>query len=436
MKTLSTLTTILVFTLVSAFAYAELPDVASLVEQQKDSVVSIQTEVSTNGESFWFRGPGVQQGQGSGFIVDKTGFIITNNHVVQNARAIHVTLNDGSIHPAQLIGVDPKIDVALLKIKTKVALPAVKLGSSSGLKVGEWVVAIGNPFGLDYSVTAGIVSAKSRNIGASLYDDFIQTDASINPGNSGGPLFDMNGNVIGVNTAISRQGQGIGFAVPIDLVKAVMGQLRSKGYVVRGYIGAGLQELDGDLAASFDLPSKHGVLIGQVEDGGPSAASGLRPGDVVTHFGKKRIKDVHNMLLVVAQTKPGKTVAVKYIRDGKKRVSKLRLAERPDTVKPKAIPVKSVTKPTNARLGVKVRALNKKLAQRFGLAKGLIVEQVVANSPASKVLRPGDVIVKVNKTSVSKPKHLEKAMKKTKKGKPIRLQISRDGRALFVAVKI
>ncbi|WP_168210803.1 trypsin-like peptidase domain-containing protein [Persicimonas caeni] len=419
---------------------AGLPNVSNVFEKQKEKVVAIKAETKAKAGKHPFMGQmpsRPQMGQGSGFIVDEDGYVLTNNHVVADADTVTVILHNGDSYPAKVVGTDEKTDIALVKIKAKTKLPAVELGTSSDLKVGQWVVAIGNPFGLDYSVTAGIVSAKGRNIGHGPYDNFIQTDASINPGNSGGPLFNMNGEVIGVNTAIIRGGQGIGFAVPIDMVKQIVPQLRDNGYVSRGYIGTGIQELDDELAESFGVKEGTGVLIGSVEDGGPAAKAGIRPGDIVTHFNGKRTKDVKSLLLAVAGTKPGEKASAKVIRDGKKRSLNVTVAERPDASRPEAVPA-SDDDAGDAKLGVAVSGVDAQTAERLGAkaGKGVLVQQVVPDSPAARVLRPGDIIMQVGKYKVNSPKRLKKALSKHDDGKPLRLLVMRDGRTIFLAVKL
>jgi serine protease Do len=411
-----------------------LPDVASLFERQKNRVVSVQTEVG-RAVNPYDRAP-MRQGQGSGFIVDSSGYIVTNNHVIQGASKILVGFENGDSFPASLVGADPSTDIALLKIDAKRPLGAVTLGDSSALRVGEWVVAIGNPFGLDYSVTAGIISAKGRNIGAGPYDNFIQTDASINPGNSGGPLFNMKGEVVGVNTAIIRDGQGIGFAVPIDMVKSMLPQLKANGRVSRGFMGAGIQPLDDDLARAFKLPRKHGVVIGSLEDGGPAAAAGLRPGDVVTHFNTRRVTETQELLLAVAESPVGKPVTVQYVRDGKATSTSLVVAERPDT-RGAQRPTQNAPAqtPQAASLGITVIPMDPQLAQRLGVRpdQGVVVTQVTMGSPGAQVLRPGDVILQVGSVPVRSQNDLEKAL--SEDAQIYRFLVQRGGRTVFVAVK-
>jgi serine protease Do len=417
-----------------------LPNVSSIFDAQKSKVVAISTEMAANpreGMFPFFRGPiGPRMGQGSGFIVDPDGYVITNYHVVKGASRITVAFENDEKFDATLVGSDEKIDIALLKIDAGKKLPAVELGSSERLRVGQWVVAIGNPFGLDYSVTAGIISAKGRNIGAGPYDDFIQTDASINPGNSGGPLFDLAGRVIGVNTAIIRDGQGIGFAVPIDMVKAVVPQLKNKGYVSRGYMGAGIQDLEGDLAESFGVKEGEGVLIGSVEPGGPADKAGLEPGDIVTEFDGKRVTSVQELLVAVAQVEPGKRTTAVVKRRGKTQRLGLTVAERPDTRRPEVAPAQARPKVGDSKLGVAVRPVDSRVASQVGLeaARGVLVEEVMRGAPAAQILRAGDVILSVDGIAVNTPAELRAALSKSRK--IVRLQVFREGSSIFVATKL
>src|SRR5574341_497828 len=257
-----------------------------------------------------------QQGAGSGFIIGQDGLIVTNNHVVEAAKEVTVTLATKEEFPAKIIGRDPKTDIALVKIHPKGRLPVAALGDSDRLRVGDWVVAIGNPFGLSNTVTAGIVSAKGRVIGAGPYDDFIQTDASINPGNSGGPLFNMQGEVVGINTAIMASGQGIGFAVPVNLAKNLLPQLEARGEVTRGYLGVNIQAITPALAKSLNLKGNKGALVGEVTKGAPADAAGLKRGDVIVAFDGREVAEVHNLPPLVAATPVGKEVAITILRNG------------------------------------------------------------------------------------------------------------------------
>ena len=259
-------------------------------------------------------------GQGSGFIIDRAGYVVTNNHVVGEADTVKVELADGRELPAKVVGTDPKTDIALLKIDAGGDLPTVKFGDSDHLRVGEWVLAMGNPFGLGGTATSGIVSARGRQIGAGPYDDFIQTDASINPGNSGGPLFNTDGEVVGVNTAIfspSGGNIGIGFAVPSALVQGVVAQLQQNGRVERGWLGVSMQKLDAELAAALSIKDAKGTLIGGVERDGPAAKAGLQPGDVVTAVGERPVTQPRDLAEAVAAVKPGGSVTLHLLRDGK-----------------------------------------------------------------------------------------------------------------------
>src|SRR5437870_5349855 len=273
--------------------------------------------------------PGQQRSLGSGFIVSEDGYIITNNHVVGDADKITVRLSDKEEYEAKVVGSDEKTDIAVVKINPKTPLHAVPLGSSADLQVGDWVMAIGNPFGLDQSVTAGIVSAKGRVIGAGPYDVFIQTDASINPGNSGGPLLNLKGEVVGINTAIVPNGQGIGFAIPINTAKPLIPQLVSTGKVTRGYLGLNLQTLTPALTQTLKLPDRKGALVSEVTPGSPAAKAGLQRGDVIVTFDGKQVESAHDLATLVAATPVGKNVSVMILRDGNKQTVPLTVGRMP-----------------------------------------------------------------------------------------------------------
>ncbi|MBI4841225.1 MAG: Do family serine endopeptidase, partial [candidate division NC10 bacterium] len=270
-----------------------------------------------------------QQAAGSGFIISKDGLIVTNNHVVEGAKEVTVTLASKEEYPAKVIGRDPKTDIALVKIVPKGTLPVAALGDSDHLRVGDWVVAVGNPFGLNNTVTAGIVSAKGRVIGAGPYDDFIQTDASINPGNSGGPLFNLQGEVVGINTAIIPNGQGIGFAVPVNLAKGLLPQLEAKGEVIRGYLGVNIQALTPELVKSLNLKDKKGALVADVTKGSPADAAGIKRGDVIIGFDGKEIAEMHSLPPLVAATPIGKEVPVTILRTGAEQTLRVTVGRMP-----------------------------------------------------------------------------------------------------------
>lgn len=421
-----------------------LPDIASVFEAQKAKVVGVKTEMAS--ETPWTAGKkDGRVGQGSGFIVESSGYIITNYHVVAGSSRIQVSLSTGKRYRAKLVGADQKTDLALLKIAASTPLPFVTLGDSSAARVGEWLVAIGSPFGLEYSVTTGILSAKGRRLGQGPYDDFLQTDASINPGNSGGPLFNLYGEVIGVNTAIIRNGQGIGFAVPANIVKSILPQLKSKGYVVRGYIGAGIQPLSSELAESFKLPARHGVVVGSLTDAGPSAMAGLKVGDVITHFNKRRVRSVQSLLFAVAETTPGSSVPVKIIRSSQKMSVSLTVKERQDKGRKSMRQrlergqgsILGSPETLKASLGVEAISLDAQMASQLkvpGNKGGAYIQNVLPNTPATGALRPGDVVLQVNQFKVPDAESLQKAMVRNT-SPSVRMLVWRDDKQIFVAVR-
>lgn len=426
---------------------AGLPDIVALVERQKSSVVSVRTEeaegMPQEPSPFFGPGPGPGQGQprigqGSGFVVDAAGFILTNYHVVQGAQSITVGFETGESLSAELVGADQATDIALLKVNANRKFVPVRLGDSRRLRAGDWVVAIGNPFGLEHSVTVGVVSATGRRIGAGPYDNFLQTDASINPGNSGGPLFNLAGEVVGVNTAIIRNGQGIGFAVPMDMVERILPQLRDKGFVTRGYMGAGIQDLGDELAQSFGVDRQFGVLVGSVEQGGPAQRAGLRPGDIVVRFSGKAVRDTSELLRAVAEADPGSRVAVDYWRDGDTRTAQIAVSERPDSTRAAMEGQRPRTNgaPATARLGIAVRPVTPAIAQRLGLEpnRGVLVDGIDQRSPANRVLRRGDVILQINGAPINSPEELARAMQRAPANRPLRLLVQREGSQNFVAI--
>jgi serine protease Do len=374
---------------------------------------------------------------GSGFIVSPDGFILTNNHVVEKAEEVTVTLLDKEEFKAKVVGTDPKIDIALIKIDAKRKLPYVTLGDSDKLDVGEWVVAIGNPFALGHTVTAGIVSAKGRIIGSGPYDDFIQTDASINPGNSGGPLFNLKGEVVGINTAIMQGGQGIGFATPIQLAKSVLEQLKDKGKVTRGWLGVYIQKLTPEAAENLGISGRHGALVSDVTSGGPAEKAGIRSGDVIVGFNGKEIKDEHELPHAVASTKPGKTANVRMLREGKEMTVTVTIAEM--TGEP--------GKPAGGHelqknLGLTVQDITPEIAQRFEIAdtKGVVVTGVEDGSPAEDAgFNEGDIIraiVRQNKRNpVTNAAEFAKLVKKFQPDKTILFLVERDEARILLTVK-
>ena len=374
---------------------------------------------------------------GSGFIIDKEGYIITNNHVIEGADEITVKLSDKEEFDAKIIGRDPKTDIALIKIDPDKELPVAKLGDSDSLKVGEWVMAIGNPFGLDQTVTAGIVSAKWRKIGMGPYEDFIQTDAAINQGNSGGPLFNTRGEVVGVNSAIfspSGGNIGIGFAVPINLAKNVVGQLKEKGKVVRGWLGVSIQTVTPELAESFKLEENKGALIASVEKNSPAEKAGIENGDVIIAFDGKEIDEMNELPLIVAQTPVGKKVKVTIFRDGKTITKKVLVGELKEE---KTYAAAEGT--STEDLGMEVSNITQQLARKYGISeqKGVIVTYVEGGSPADEAgLKEGDVIVEVNRTPVEDRDQYFVKLKEAKEGNRILFLITRKGNSLFLVVSL
>lgn len=370
---------------------------------------------------------------GSGFIINKEGFIITNNHVIENAEEIIVKLSSGKEYEAEIIGADPRTDLALIKIEADVDLPIIPLADSDQILTGDWVVAIGNPFGLSHTVTAGIISAKGRVIGMGPYDNFIQTDASINPGNSGGPLLNIKGEVVGINTAIIASGQGIGFAIPINMAKNIILQLKQKGKVTRGWLGVGIQEVTNELAQSFELDEKKGALISSVREGDPASKYGIEVGDIIIEFDGKEIKDYKDLPRVVSNTVPGEKVSVKILRNGKEKTLKVVVGE----MKEDALAKEEKTGKAK-RFGLRVQDITPNLSRQFGLedTEGAIVVSVDPGSSADKAgIRPKDMIRKVNGLVINNLEDYERAIKKAKKGDVVRLLLERNGSSLFVAMK-
>src|SRR5882672_2328297 len=420
-----------------------------LARELKPAVVNVSTKRVEEGRR-QLEGSGDEQGPfrqffgdqprrtvrslGSGFIVNADGYVVTNNHVVDGATEIKVTLADGRELAAKVLGRDPKTDLALLKIDAT-GLPLIALGDSTQLQVGEPVMAIGNPFGLEQTVTTGIVSATGRVIGEGPYDDFIQTDASINPGNSGGPLINSKGQAVGINTAlVSHTGGsvGIGFAIPIDLAKPVLTQLAAAGRVERGYLGVAVQRVTPDLAKSFKLEGPRGALVASVAAGSPAMHAGVKRGDVIVEYDGHRIARSDALPRVVAETPVGKDVALVVVRDGKPvtlSVQVARLAEAPERVVAESN--------TTAPLGLTVQTLTPALARQFGLheSAGVLVRGVESASPAADAgVQPGDVIAEIDRQPVKSVDDLEGAIDKRRPGSSTLLLVHRNGGDLYIAL--
>jgi len=381
--------------------------------------------------------PRREQNLGTGFIISTDGYILTNNHVVNGADEVMVKLSDGREVKGEIKGVDEKVDLALIKISEKENLPFAELGDSDALEVGEWVMAIGNPFGLSHTVTAGIVSAKGRVIGSGPYDDYIQTDASINPGNSGGPLFSSSGKVIGINTAIiAGGGGGIGFAIPVSMAKTVVSQLRDTGKVTRGYLGIRFQQLTPDLAKSFGLDSDKGALIANVEKDTPAEAAGLKAGDVILEFDGKPIHEGNELPRYVAATPIDKKVALLIFRDGKKQEVSLVVGR----LKDGKTEASSGGSGESDKIGITVEELKKETADRLGIrdSRGLVITEVKPGSQAEEVgVSPGSIVIEINGQRPETIDAFSAVTTRLKKGDVVRLLLRKpDGGIHYVAVKV
>ena len=375
-----------------------------------------------------------QRSLGSGFIIDKDGYIVTNNHVIDNADKIVVILNDEKEFEAQIVGRDKNTDLALIKIESNHNLPVLGFGDSDALKVGQWVVAIGNPFGLEQTVTAGIVSAKGRVIGSGPYDDFIQTDASINPGNSGGPLLNMKGEVIGINTAIVAGGQGIGFAIPVNLAKNIIVQLKSTGEVTRGWLGVGIQDISEEVAEYYGIKEKKGVLVTEVFPDDPADLAGIKPKDVIISVNGKTVDSARLLTGMIADTHVGDTIQIKINRNGKTRTIDVKIAKREET----KIAGRSTQEKEQGPLGIQVSEITPETARRFNLkdAKGVIVTGVDPESKAAEAgLQIHDIIREINHKNITSVSDLNKTIDDIPEGETINLFIRRLNRG-FLVIKI
>jgi serine protease Do len=373
-----------------------------------------------------------QSSLGSGFIISSDGYIFTNNHVVEKADKIRVKLSTGKEYDAEIKGRDPNTDIALIKINPASELPFVQFGDSDKLRVGEWVFAIGNPFGLDHTVTAGIVSAKGRVIGAGPYDNFIQTDASINPGNSGGPLFNLNGEVVGINTAIVAQGQGIGFAIPVNTAKSIIKDLKTKGSVTRGWLGISVQDITEEISETLKLQDKSGALVGQVFEGDQADKAGIKTGDIIIDINGNAIPDTRELLRVVAALTVGEKATVKVKRNGEEKIFEIVIGERRDD---KTLAGKDTT---SELYGMAFQELTPDMARHLGLPEksGVIITQVREGSPADEAgLKVQDIIVQINKMKISSIKDLLKELSGNRPGESALLLIRRGESTFFTTLR-
>jgi serine protease Do len=388
-------------------------------------------------------GEGRPRGVGSGFIIDAEGYIVTNHHVVDGSKSIEVQLADGRTFQPKIVGSDAETDLALLKIDAT-GLPMIPLGSSNALKVAEPVMAIGNPYGFDHTVTVGIVSATGRFIGQGRFDDFIQTDAAINPGNSGGPLINTKGEAVGINSAIrSSSGgfQGIGFAIPVDLARPILTQLRATGKVTRGWLGVSIQPLTPELAKSFGITGTQGALIGGVSENSPAARAGLKAGDIVVTFDGKPVESPRVLPALVANTPVGRGVPVVVLRDGSRQTFTVTVGNLADSREARAMPGTPAEKGKDTRatdkLGLALQELTPELAKQFGVQgdKGVVVTEVKPDSPAAQAgLAVGDVIREVNRTPVQGLQDVETGLARRQDAGQVLLRVEREGSQRYVVV--
>ncbi len=441
-----------------AHAPSTFPDFASLAEAVSPAVVNIRTSQTIERsstrpsmppgmEEFLERGPfggrsfpGFERpgrrafkvpSLGSGFVISSDGYIVTNNHVVEDVDEIVVVFASGEELEAQVVGRDPKTDIALIRVDPTRELPSLRLGDSDAVRPGEWVVAIGNPFGLEHTVTAGIVSAKHRNIGQGSYDDFIQTDAAINPGNSGGPLLNLRGEVIGINTAINPRANTIGFTVPINMAKAILPQLRLDGRVTRGWLGVVIQNVTPELAEAFDLSEEAGALVSRVMPGSPAAEAEIAVGDVIVEFDGEPIEEWNELPRVVAATAVAKSVWLVVVRDGQRRRVELEVGKMEE---PEAVVARAEAKAS--AFGLTTQPWTQELRERFGVDDdhGVAVIEVEPGSPADEAgVRPGDVILEVNRESVASPAELSRRLDAADEN--VLVLIGRGDSNLFVPMK-
>ncbi len=412
--------------------------ITELAEQVKPSVVNLFPITSAGRLR---EGPGERtpntSGSGSGLIVDSNGHIVTNNHVIGDATEIEVRFSDKTKLIAHVIGKDQDTDLAVLKVTTTRPLSSARFGDSAGVKVGQWVLAVGNPFGLDRTVTLGVVSGIGReNINLSRYENFIQTDASINPGNSGGPLFNLRGEVIGINTAIINFAQGIGFAIPSNMAKQVIEQLLAKGKVVRGWLGVGIQPLTPELAKTFGVAEGEGVLVNEVFEKDPAALAGIKPGDVIVRIDGAVVDSPNKLSRLIATHTPGATSKIEVVRDLKHVTLDVPLTERRDTAVIASIPHQE--EKGGVRLGLDLQDLTAALAERFKLreSKGVLIAKVEPNSLAqAEGLREGDLIKEVNRTEVSSVGDFTSAIARSRWGDTLLLRVLRENRAFYVVLK-
>ncbi|MBI2202864.1 MAG: DegQ family serine endoprotease [Candidatus Rokubacteria bacterium] len=404
---------------------------AKLAEAVKPAVINVSVEKSVGPglleEFFGRRGAPrdrTRRGVGSGVIIDPTGIALTNAHVIEGAKEVEVVTVAGDKHKAKVVGLDKKTDLAVLRLESAKTFPFLPLGDSDAVQVGDWVIAVGSPFGLQATVTSGIVSAKARHIGAGPYDDFLQTDAAINPGNSGGPLVNMRGEVVGINTAIVSGGSGIGFAIPSNMAKQVSAQLIATGTVTRGWLGVSLQPLTSDLATSFGVADGKGVLVAEVQPRSPAAKAGLESGDVIIGFNGKKVESAADLARAVGFARPGEEVRLTVWRDRAEHKLTAKLGEQPGEA-------------GASRLGLDVRPITPAVAQelRLGHTDGVLVTSVEPDSAGAQAgIQRGDVIRELDGTPIKSLADFERVTSRLAADRPISARLERDGTSLYVAL--
>jgi serine protease Do len=418
-------------------AQMSIPDFSGLVEKVDPAVVLVETrrDAAAAREDSPQQGPEgdprERQGTGSGFIISSDGYVLTNAHVVAGATEVSVTLDDGRDLKGKVVGVDKRTDVALLKLDAK-DLPVAKIGDPQKSKVGSWVAAIGAPFGLDHTLTAGIISAKSRTLPGESLVPFIQTDVAVNPGNSGGPLLNLNGEVIGINSQIfSRTGgfMGLSFAIPIDVAMKVKDELQQHGVVKRGRIGVAIQDVSKELASAFNMPRPEGALVSSVEKGTPAAGAGIMAGDVIVGVGGKPVVKAVDASRLIGEMKPGQNAKISLLREGQPKELSMVLAETPNEP---AVTAAATQEAAPAKLGVMVRALTAEEQQKLGQESGVVVEQVAGAAARAGITR-GDIIIAINNKPVTSATELKRLVESA--GERAAILIERDGARRYVAVK-
>ncbi|MBI5197740.1 MAG: Do family serine endopeptidase [Nitrospirae bacterium] len=412
-----------------------------VAERAQPAVVNISPPSPTTSEGVPLDGPsGQHKASGSGVIIDPTGLIVTNNHVVGSYDEVDVLLSDLRKYQGKVIGRDADTDLALVRIEAKEKLPVVQWADTSKVKVGQWVIAVGNPFGLDRTVTVGIVSGLGReDVNLSRYENFIQTDASINPGNSGGPLLNIRGEMIGINTAIINFAQGIGFAIPADMAQYVVEQILSHGKVARGWLGVGIQPLTQQLARKFDIKDGRGVLVSEVFEGGPAANAGIQAGDVIVKVDEKEMLTPNTLSRVIGTMPPQKKVHLDVIREGRKKEVEIQLGER-ESEKEEApsVSLSSTEKPA-VDIGIEVRNVTQDLKEKYSLdrAEGVVVTRVESGSLADREgLRSGDLIVEIDRETIDGVESFNKEIGKLQKGGSSLLRVMRDNRAFYLVLSL